>query len=158
MRGARVGRAGGRGRRAVQERLGGAEPQGLGAVQVEAAGPVERVNLEALRELGQRPAGDVAKPGNKQALHRIYSSEMATVTLQPSGQKFQVEEGESILTAALRQDFILPYGCRNGACGSCKGKLLEGRVDYGVYQKKALPDEDKAQGKALFCQARPLGD
>ena len=83
---------------------------------------------------------------------------MATVTLQPSGQQFQVEEGESILAAALRQDFVLPYGCRNGACGSCKGKLLEGRVDYGVYQKKALPDEEKAQGKALFCQARPLGD
>jgi len=83
---------------------------------------------------------------------------MHTVTLQPSGQQFQVEDGESILAAALRQQIILPYGCRNGACGSCKGKLLEGQVDYGVYQKKALPDEDKAQGKALFCQARPLGD
>jgi CDP-4-dehydro-6-deoxyglucose reductase len=83
---------------------------------------------------------------------------MPTVTLQPSGQQFQVEEGESILAAALRQQIILPYGCRNGACGSCKGKLLEGQVDYGVYQKRALTDEEKAQGKALFCQARPLGD
>jgi len=53
---------------------------------------------------------------------------------------------------------VLPYGCRNGACGSCKGKILEGAVDYGVYQKKALTDEEKAQGKALFCQAKPLGD
>jgi CDP-4-dehydro-6-deoxyglucose reductase, E3 len=69
-----------------------------------------------------------------------------------------VEQGESILTAALRQNFVLPYGCRNGACGSCKGRLVAGEVDYGVYQKKALPDEEKAQGKALFCQARPLGD
>jgi CDP-4-dehydro-6-deoxyglucose reductase len=83
---------------------------------------------------------------------------MAKVTLQPSGHEFQVDEGESILTAALRQKFVLPYGCRNGACGSCKGKLLEGQVDYGVYQKKALTDEEKAQGKALFCQAKPLGD
>jgi len=31
-------------------------------------------------------------------------------------------------------------------------------VDYGTYQHKALPDEDKAQGKALFCQAKPLSD
>jgi CDP-4-dehydro-6-deoxyglucose reductase len=31
-------------------------------------------------------------------------------------------------------------------------------VDYGVYQKKALTDDEKAQGKALFCQAKPLGD
>jgi CDP-4-dehydro-6-deoxyglucose reductase, E3 len=80
------------------------------------------------------------------------------VTLQPSGHQFEVDEGEAILAAALRQHFVLPYGCRNGACGSCKGKLLEGEVDYGVYQKKALPDAERAQGKALFCQAKPLTD
>ncbi len=83
---------------------------------------------------------------------------MHKVTVQPSGHTFDVEEGESVLTAALRQDLVLPYGCRNGACGSCKGRLLEGTVDYGVYQRKALTDEEKTQGKALFCQARPLSD
>ncbi len=82
---------------------------------------------------------------------------MHRVTLQPSGLQFDVEEGESVLGAALRQGYVLPYGCRNGACGSCKGRLVEGAVDYGVYQKKALADEEKAQGKALFCQAKPLG-
>ncbi|MGH8765338.1 MAG: CDP-6-deoxy-delta-3,4-glucoseen reductase, partial [Burkholderiales bacterium] len=50
------------------------------------------------------------------------------------------------------------YGCKNGACGSCKGKIASGSVDYGVYQPKALTDEEKAQGKALFCQAKPLTD
>jgi CDP-4-dehydro-6-deoxyglucose reductase len=83
---------------------------------------------------------------------------MPKVTLRPSGHEFEAAEGESILTAALRQHFVLPYGCRNGACGTCKGRLLEGRVDYGVYQKKALTDAEMAQGKALFCQAKPLGD
>jgi CDP-4-dehydro-6-deoxyglucose reductase len=83
---------------------------------------------------------------------------MHKVTVQPSGQTFDVEEGESVLTAALRQDLVLPYGCRNGACGSCKGSIIAGSVDYGVHQKKALTDQEKAQGKALFCQARPLGD
>jgi len=83
---------------------------------------------------------------------------MHRVTLQPSGLQFEVEDGESVLAAALRQGYVLPYGCKNGACGSCKGKLLEGKLDYGIYQKKALPDEEKAQGKALFCQARPLTD
>jgi CDP-4-dehydro-6-deoxyglucose reductase len=83
---------------------------------------------------------------------------MHTVTIQPSGHQFQVEDGEAVLAAALRQGFVLPYGCKNGACGSCKGKILSGTVDYGVYQRKALPDEDKAQGKALFCQAKPLTD
>ena len=83
---------------------------------------------------------------------------MHTVTLQPGGLQFQVEEGEAVLAAALRQGFVLPYGCKNGACGSCKGKILSGTVDYGVYQHKALTDAEKAQGKALFCQAKPLGD
>jgi CDP-4-dehydro-6-deoxyglucose reductase len=81
---------------------------------------------------------------------------MRKVKVQPSGHEFDVEEGESVLTAALRQNLVLPYGCRNGACGSCKGRIVEGRVDYGVYQKKALTEEEKAQGKALFCQAKPL--
>ena len=83
---------------------------------------------------------------------------MHRVTLQPSGLQFEVEDGESVLAAALRQGYVLPYGCRNGACGSCKGKILAGEVDYGTYQKKALPDEERAQGKALFCQARPLSE
>ena len=83
---------------------------------------------------------------------------MHKVTVQPSGHSFEVNEGESVLTAALRQDLVLPYGCRNGACGSCKARIQEGRVDYGVYQRKALTDQDKALGKALLCQARPLTD
>jgi CDP-4-dehydro-6-deoxyglucose reductase len=83
---------------------------------------------------------------------------MHSVTIQPSGHQFRVEEGEAVLAAALRQGFVLPYGCKNGACGSCKGKILSGSVDYGVYQHKALTDEEKAQGKALFCQAKPLSD
>lgn len=83
---------------------------------------------------------------------------MHTVTVQPAGHIFQVEEGEAVLIAALRQGIVLPYGCKNGACGSCKGKVLSGSVDYGSYQKKALTDEEKAQGKALFCQAKPLTD
>lgn len=83
---------------------------------------------------------------------------MHTVTVQPAGHAFQVEDGEAVLVAALRQGIVLPYGCKNGACGSCKGKILSGAVDYGTHQKKALTDEEKAQGKALFCQAKPLSD
>ena len=83
---------------------------------------------------------------------------MHSVTIQPSGQHFQVEDGETVLAAALRQGLVLPYGCKNGACGTCKGRIVSGSVDYGVYQAKALPDEDKARGKALFCQAKPLSD
>ena len=80
------------------------------------------------------------------------------VTIQPSGHSFHVEEDETVLVAALREGFALAYGCRNGACGSCKGKLLEGKVDYGKHADSALSAEEQAQGFALFCVARPLSD
>lgn len=80
------------------------------------------------------------------------------VTIQPSGHQFSVNEDETVLAAALREGFALPYGCRNGACGSCKGKVLEGKVDYGKYQENTLKPEEIADGKALFCVAKPLTD
>jgi len=83
---------------------------------------------------------------------------MHKVTVQPSGQSFEVEEGEAVLTAALRQGVMLPYGCKNGACGSCKGKIVAGSVDYGHYHARVLTEEERAHGKALFCQAKPLGE
>lgn len=80
------------------------------------------------------------------------------VTIQPSGHQFSVQDDETILEAALREGFALPYGCRNGACGTCKGKVLAGRLDHGTYSPNALKDEEKSQGRALFCRAKPLSD
>jgi CDP-4-dehydro-6-deoxyglucose reductase len=80
------------------------------------------------------------------------------VTIKPSNHVFTVSGDETILDGALREGFPIAYGCRDGACGSCKGKVLEGRVDYGDYQEKALSDDDKKKGYALFCQAKPLTD
>ena len=80
------------------------------------------------------------------------------ITIQPSGHQFTVNEDESILAAALREGFTLPYGCRNGACGSCKGTVLSGEVDHGKYQTNTLKPEEIAQGRALFCVCKPLSD
>ena len=80
------------------------------------------------------------------------------VTIQPSGHKFTVHTGETVLEAALRENLALPYGCRNGACGACKGKILSGTVDHGAHQAGTLPEEDKAKGLALFCTAKPTSD
>lgn len=80
------------------------------------------------------------------------------ILIRNTGHRFSVNPDETILQAAIREDLIIPYGCRDGACGSCKGKLIEGSIDYGKYATKALPDEDRAAGMALFCQARPLSD
>ncbi|MDO8293562.1 MAG: CDP-6-deoxy-delta-3,4-glucoseen reductase [Gallionella sp.] len=79
-------------------------------------------------------------------------------TIQPSGYHFPIEEHETILEAALRHGYTLPYSCREGACGVCKGKVMEGQVDHGNYLGSALTDMDKAAGMALFCCARPKSD
>jgi len=80
------------------------------------------------------------------------------ITLRNTGHRFPVEAGESVLQAALNAGLVLPYGCRDGACGSCKGKLIEGRIDYGHCSEKALTTEDRNRGFALFCQAKALSD
>jgi CDP-4-dehydro-6-deoxyglucose reductase len=80
------------------------------------------------------------------------------ITIRPSGHVFQAQDGETVLEAALREGYMLPYGCRNGACGSCKGKVAEGTVDHGKSQDSVLSAAERQLGAALFCQARPLSD
>jgi len=81
------------------------------------------------------------------------------ITIKPSNHAFETQDDdETVLEAALREGFVIAYGCRNGACGTCKGKVLDGTVDYGKYQEATLTDAEKAQGYALFCQAKPLTD
>ena len=80
------------------------------------------------------------------------------ITVQPSGREFAVERDETLLGAAIRQGVGLPYGCKDGACGSCKSKLLEGRVIHGAHQSKALSAEEEAQGMVLTCCATPQTD
>jgi len=80
------------------------------------------------------------------------------VTIQPSGHSFTVNEGETVLAAALREGIVIAYGCRSGTCGTCKGRLIEGAVDYGTYQEQAMSPAERDAGFALFCQARPRSD
>jgi CDP-4-dehydro-6-deoxyglucose reductase len=80
------------------------------------------------------------------------------VRIQSSNRKFTVEAGESILDAALRQGVALPYGCRDGACGSCRGRVLSGGIHYRGEPPAARDAGDTNRGEALFCQAQPDSD
>jgi len=80
------------------------------------------------------------------------------VTVKPTGHTFEVGENETILHAAIEAGVNLPYGCRDGACGACKGRLLEGQVSYAGKQPVALSEADRQSGLALFCSAQPLSD
>lgn len=80
------------------------------------------------------------------------------VTLKTSGKQFTVNQDETVLEAALRQNINLPYGCKNGACGSCKGKVLEGQVTHGQHSESAMSRADETGGATLFCCAHPLSN
>ena len=75
------------------------------------------------------------------------------ITVQPSGRTFMAQADEALLAAAIRQGVGLPYGCKDGACGSCKCKKLEGTVTQGTHQLKALSPEEAEQGFILTCCA-----
>ncbi|MCW7536341.1 CDP-6-deoxy-delta-3,4-glucoseen reductase [Aquabacterium sp. A7-Y] len=81
-----------------------------------------------------------------------------TVTVQPSGHTFEVQRDETILAAAIRQGVGLPYGCKDGACGSCKSRLLEGRVLHGAHQVKAMSPAEEEAGYTLTCCGTPQTD
>ena len=74
-----------------------------------------------------------------------------TITVQPSGRSFEAEPAETMLAAGIRQGIGLPYGCKDGACGSCKCKKLSGSVTHGPHQEKALSAQEEADGYVLTC-------
>ena len=74
-----------------------------------------------------------------------------TITVQPSGRSFEAEPHESMLAAGIRQGIGLPYGCKEGACGSCKCRKISGTVRHGPHQEKALSAQEEADGYVLTC-------
>ena len=81
-----------------------------------------------------------------------------TITIKPSNHSFAAEADETILDAGLRHGYTMPYSCRDGVCGACKGKIAQGEVDYGQYQPFALTEAEKAAGLALLCKSKPKSD
>ena len=83
---------------------------------------------------------------------------MHKVTIKNSGHTFDVRPSQTVLQAAIEAGINLPYGCRNGACGACKAKLMQGAVTHDDYQGSAMSDAELAAGNTLLCCARPMED
>ena len=81
-----------------------------------------------------------------------------SVTLQPSGSRFECESEQEILKAALAAGLRMPFSCRSGMCRTCKGKVTSGQVDHGGAHVKYLSEAEREQGFALLCCAKPLSD
>jgi CDP-4-dehydro-6-deoxyglucose reductase len=80
------------------------------------------------------------------------------ISVLPSGRSFSADSSETLLAAGIRQGIGLPYGCKDGACGSCKCKKISGTVVHGEHQAKALSSEEEAQGLILTCCSTAQSD
>ncbi|MBC7202172.1 MAG: 2Fe-2S iron-sulfur cluster binding domain-containing protein [Pusillimonas sp.] len=82
---------------------------------------------------------------------------MAKVIIDDTEIVFECDDGQTVLEAAKQAGYELPYSCRNGVCGSCKGVLKEGGAEFGG-SPEALTEEELANGWVLFCQTKPTTD
>ncbi len=83
---------------------------------------------------------------------------MYQVTVEPTGDIVEVEEGQTILDACLRQGVWLPFACGHGTCGTCKVQVLDGDADVGNASSFALMDMERDDGVVLACCAMPESD
>jgi len=80
-----------------------------------------------------------------------------TVLLDGRSQSFVLpENGASILDATLRYRADAPFACKNGVCGTCRAKIVEGEVRMDA--NYALEPAEVAAGYALACQSHPASD
>jgi CDP-4-dehydro-6-deoxyglucose reductase len=96
-------------------------------------------------------------PGQQHALKDTQKMSFQ-ISVQPSGRSFNADTNETLLAAGIRQGIGLPYGCKDGACGSCKCKKISGTVVHGPHQDKALSADEEAQGLVLTCCATAQSD
>ena len=80
------------------------------------------------------------------------------LTIEPLGHTLDVEDGQTILDAALRAGIYLPHACCHGLCATCKVQVLDGEIDHGEASTFALMDFEREEGKALACCCRLESD
>jgi phenol hydroxylase P5 protein len=80
------------------------------------------------------------------------------LTIEPLGATIEVQEGQNLLDAALRQGIYIPHACGHGLCGTCKVQVCDGEVDHGHANPFALMDFERDAGKTLACCATLQSD
>jgi propane monooxygenase reductase component len=85
-------------------------------------------------------------------------AQLHSVRFEPGGIEMEVEEGETVLNAAFRQGISLMHGCKEGQCGSCKSRLIDGDIEMLKYSTFALPDYESETGHVLLCRTHVFSD
>lgn len=81
-----------------------------------------------------------------------------SLTIEPLGRTIEVNDGQTILDAALREGIYLPHACCHGLCATCKVQIVDGEVDHGNASNFALMDYEREEQKCLACCATLQSD
>jgi ring-1,2-phenylacetyl-CoA epoxidase subunit PaaE len=107
--------------------------------------------------VGSPPAAGSRTPAPPEAGTEPEAGAQVTIMLDGRSQTFVLpESGASILDATLRYRTDAPFACKNGVCGTCRAKVVEGRVQMDA--NYALEPADVAAGYVLACQSHPVAD
>ena len=71
---------------------------------------------------------------------------------------FAAEEGDTLLSAALRANVGFPYDCSSGGCGGCRFELVHGEIEEIWPEAPGLTLRDRKKNKLLACQCKAKGD
>jgi ring-1,2-phenylacetyl-CoA epoxidase subunit PaaE len=112
----------------------------------------ERIHIERFG-IAQKGGGHVGA-----VLHQGHASDAAKahVTIVRDGLRHELlfsREQPSILDAASAAGLEVPYSCTSGVCGTCRAKLMEGKVR--MERNFALDKKEVAAGYVLTCQSHP---
>ena len=86
---------------------------------------------------------------------------MPKITFMPSGQSFEVEEGTTILTAAIHNGVRLPHDCTEAICGTDRVRILSGHENLsekGDNEDLTLSMLNSSADDRLGCVAQVLGE
>jgi len=80
------------------------------------------------------------------------------VTMQPSGNQFEIVGESSLLESGLVANVALPFGCANGSCGDCRARVVSGSVSRIKHHDFTLTNAQKLDGQCLLCSYTGTSD
>ncbi len=86
----------------------------------------------------------------------VADADSAEVTVRLDGRTstFRMPPEGSVLDATLAVRTDAPYACKGGVCGTCRAKLVDGKVEMARHY--ALDDDELDEGFVLACQSVPV--
>ncbi|MEL6794685.1 MAG: 2Fe-2S iron-sulfur cluster-binding protein, partial [Pseudomonadota bacterium] len=143
------------------------DPAACDAVYVCGPAPMIEAATSALKGMGVAdanikhelfiPAGGLPNAAARAAPKKAEGGARVKVMLDGSSRTFAVNPAEeTVLEAADRAGFELPYSCKGGMCCTCRCKVVEGEAAMDV--NYSLEPWELEAGYTLACQARPTGE